>query len=288
MSQKDPGYNRMPSRNAGASLDATQLLSMPTEGGPVTVVVFKYANMMFVNAIDLVYSQVENAWVDTTRTEMPIALEDFRVYMYLAARTRISVVNNERRDQWPLRTNDDWCIPASIVNVINSVGRVFDETTASEIIPVWPEDPALPGYEAVIQMAASRGRVDLIDFQVGQTMVLRRIKSHLDRVANVPVLFVDAIARERNGDPDVMMLVPSYGVILDGELGNEPVHLHARGGSGRMVNGTVAFTFLSWAMWPSVYQRNTVDTHPLENPGDKYITSSAVKSTWVRLFIRAS
>jgi hypothetical protein len=277
----------MPNRNETMS-DTTGLVSMPTQGGRVQITLFQYNNGMFVNLVDEVYALIQNVWFDTTRTEMPLSLDEFRLYSYMAARTRISRVNNERRDQWPLRTNDVWAIPTFIAQVINSVGRVFDEATASEIVPVWPSEPALPGYEVIIDAMNSPGGLQIVtDMQIRLTMRIKRIESHIRTLPGVPVLFVEALAGERNGDPDVMCLVPAYSSEEDGELGEEPERLHTRGVSDRAVNGTVAFTYLAWAMWPSVYRRNTVDTHPLENPGGRYITTQAIKATWMRLLTKA-
>jgi hypothetical protein len=208
----------------------------------------------------------------------------------MAARTRISRVNNERRSEWPLRSNDDWCIPSAIANVINSVGRVFIEENATTLVPVWPEiHPGQTDVEEDLIYDSSylKGLLQTEDLQVRLTMQLKRIASHFNRLPGVPVIFVDHIASEVEGDPDVMCLVPAYETVESASLGEGPVRLHARAASDRMVNGTVAFNYLAWALMPSVYQQNNISLHPLENPGGRYIQVQAVHATWMRLLAKA-
>jgi hypothetical protein len=117
---------------------------------------------------------------------------------------------------------------------------------------------------------------------------MKRIKAHFDRLQGVPVVFVDHLANEFEGDPDVMCLVPAYATPTSAEAGEAPVRLHARASSDRMVNGTVAFNYLAWALLPAIYQGNHVALHPCENPGGRYIETAAVRATWLRLLAKAS
>lgn len=262
---------------------ATELLSAPTDGGVVTVTVLGYRPELFDLLIDEMYSIIEGHWQDATRTAPPVMREAFRAYVYLAARTRIARVNNERRSEWPLRTNDEWVLPTQIVNVINSVGRVFLEETATLLVPVWPTLPVAEGLQTSQLRALTED-----DFFMRTSISMGRIKRLFDRTSNVPVVFVEAIAGEREGDPDVMGLVPSYSAPLEDDAeASEPVRLHARAAGDRMVNGTVAFNYLAWALLPSVYRTVHVGLHPLEHPGGRYIESQAVYATWMKLIAKA-
>lgn len=288
MSGKERFPQRRPSSNSAPLPGATELLSAPTYGGEVTVKVFGYSSDLFDALVNGLYAGMEGTWFDTTRTEMPVSREDFRTYCVMAARTRISRVNNERRQIWPLRTNDQWSLPTQIANVVNSVGRVFMDESATLIVPIWPTiDELVTPVTSDLDTAYLRGLIENENFFVLTTMKLRRIEAHFQRLPGVPVVFVDHIASETEGDPDVMCLVPSYSSPTASAEGEEPVRLHARAASDRMVNGTVAFSYLAWALLPSVYQQNNIFMHPLENPGGRYIESQAVRSTWMRLLAKA-
>jgi hypothetical protein len=281
-------FTRRPSSTTVPQPGATELLSAPTNGGQVAVLVFGYSNGLFNALVDELYSGMEGTWYDTTRTQLPVTRDEFRTYCVMAARTRISRVNNERRHVWPLRTNDQWSLPTQIANMVNSVGRVFMDETASLIVPIWPEfDASADPVEAALDTTFLRGLVDTDDFFVRTTMKMRRIEAHFKALPGVPVVFVDHIASEIEGDPDVMCLVPVYSSPTASTAGEEPVRLHARTSSDRMVNGTVAFNYLAWALLPSVYQQNHVLMHPLEIPGGRFIDSQAVHSTWMRLLAKA-
>jgi hypothetical protein len=119
-------------------------------------------------------------------------------------------------------------------------------------------------------------------------MKMKRIKAHFDRLQGVPVVFVDHIANEVQGDPDVMCLVPAYEFPDSASRGETPVRLHARASSDRMVNGTVAFNYLAWALLPEVYQTNHIGLHPLEMPGGRFIDTEGVRATWLKLLAKAS
>jgi hypothetical protein len=84
-----------------------------------------------------------------------------------------------------------------------------------------------------------------------------------------------------------MCLVPAYATVDSAAFGETPVRLHARASSDRMVNGTVAFNYLAWALLPSIYMTNHVGLHPNENPGGRYIATDAVNATWLRLLAKA-
>jgi len=281
-------FVRRPSSNTAPTPGATELLSAPTYGGQVTVSVFGYSNGLFDALIEEMYSGMEGTWFDTTRTPMPLTRDEFRTYCVMAARTRICRVNNERRNVWPIRTNDQWSLPTQIANVVNSVGRVFMDEVATLIVPIWPDfDTSADPFEAALGTTYLRGLVETDDFFVRTTMKLRRIEAHFKMLPGVPVVFVDHIASEVEGDPDVMCLVPVYSSPTASAEGEEPVRLHARTSSDRMVNGTVAFNYLAWALLPSVYQQNSVNMHPLEIPGGRFMASQAVHSTWMRLLAKA-
>lgn len=285
-------FQRMPSaRPAGnsnaSSPGATELLSAPTYGGQVPVTVFGTNSNLFSLLIDELYSSMEGHWFDTTQTTLPVSAEEFRAYCYMAARTRISRVNNERRAVWALRTNDDWAIPSQIANVVNSVGRVFMDETATQLVPVWPVATAARKIHPDVDTELMRATVEQGLF-MDISLRMMRIKSHFDRLQGVPVVFVDHIANEVEGDPDVMCLVPAYATPDSASQGEAPVRLHARASSDRMVNGTVAFNYLAWALLPAVYLTNHVGLHPLETPGGRYIETGAVRATWLRLLAKAS
>lgn len=285
-------FQRMPSAtptgNRSASPPgATELLSAPTYGGQVAITVFGTNSNLFSLLIEQLYSSMEAQWFDTTQQVLPVTEEEFRTYCYMAARTRIARVNNERRNVWSLRTNDDWAIPSQIANVVNSVGRVFMDETATLLVPVWPVRTATmdlhPDVDTDLMMAGIEQGV-FMDI----SLRMKRIKSHFDRLQGVPVIFVDHLANEIDGDPDVMCLVPAYANVDSASLGETPVRLHARASSDRMVNGTVAFNYLAWALLPSVYTTNHIGLHPLESPGGRYIETGAVRATWMRLLAKAS
>lgn len=285
-------FTRMPSstpagNRSASSPGATELLSAPTYGGQVAITVFGTDSNLFVLLIEQLYSSMEGHWFDTTRQALPVTLDEFRTYCFMAARTRISRVNNERRHVWPLRTNDGWALPSQVANVVNSVGRVFVDETATMLIPVWPVATAStdlsPDVDTSLLLAsAENGVFDDISLR------MKRIKSHFDRLQGVPVIFVDHIANEIDGDPDVMCLVPAYATIESASVGETPVRLHARASSDRMVNGTVAFNYLAWALLPSLYTTNHVGLHPMESPGGRFIETQAIRATWIRLLAKAS
>jgi len=292
---KMPGkerFTRMPSatptgNRSASSPGATELLSAPTYGGQVAITVFGTDSNLFSLLIEQLYSSMEAQWFDTTQQALPVTDVEFRTYCYMAARTRISRVNNERRNVWALRTNDDWALPSQIANVVNSVGRVFMDETATLLIPVWPVATVgrelHPDVDTDLMMVGIEQGV-FMDI----SLRMKRIKSHFDRLQGVPVVFVDHIANEFEGDPDVMCLVPAYANIESASIGETPVRLHARASSDRMVNGTVAFNYLAWALLPSVYMTNHIGLHPLENPGGRYIETGAVRATLLRLLAKAS
>lgn len=292
MSGQERFSKRMPrNNNAGqssvSSPGATELLSAPTYGGQVPVTVFGTDSNLFSLLIDELYSSMEGYWFDSTHQSLPVTAVEFRAYCYMAARTRISRVNNERRSVWALRTNDDWALPSQVANVVNSVGRVFMDETATQLVPVWPVRTAARDLHPDVDTDVMRQSVEEGFFQ-DISLRMKRIKSHFDRLQGVPVIFVDHIANEVEGDPDVMCLVPSYAEPTSASLGETPVRLHARASSDRMVNGTVAFNYLAWALLPAVYQTNHVGLHPLETPGGRYIETGAVRATWMRLLAKAS
>lgn len=285
-------FQRMPSvrsTNSGGanSPGATELLSAPTYGGQVPVTVFGTDSNLFTLLINELYSSMEGHWFDTTQQSLPVTPEEFRIYCFMAARTRISRVNNERRQVWPLRTNDDWALPSQIANVVNSVGRVFMDETASQLVPVWPVATATLKLHPDVDTEVLRQAVEDGLF-MDISLRMKRIKSHFGRLQGVPVVFVDHLANEVEGDPDVMCLVPAYMDAESALRGETPVRLHARASSDRMVNGTVAFNYLAWALLPAVYQTNHVGLHPLETPGGRYIETEAVRATWLRLLAKAS
>jgi hypothetical protein len=285
-------FARMPrNNNAGqtsaSSPGATELLSAPTYGGQVPITVFGTDSDLFNLLIGELYNSMEGHWFDTTHQSLPVTPEEFRAYCYMAARTRISRVNNERRSVWALRTNDDWALPSQIANVVNSVGRVFMDETATQLIPVWPVRTAARDLHPDVDTDVMRQSVEEGLF-MDISLRMKRVKSHFDRLQGVPVVFVDHIANEVEGDPDVMCLVPSYARPDSASVGETPVRLHARASSDRMVNGTVAFNYLAWALLPAVYQTNHVGLHPLEMPGGRYIETGAVQATWLRLLAKAS
>jgi hypothetical protein len=285
-------FQRMPSNrpagNGNASAPgATELLSAPTYGGQVPVTVFGTDSNLFTLLIQELYSSMEGHWFDTTQQALPVSPDEFRTYCFMAARTRISRVNNERRAIWSLRTNDDWALPSQIANVVNSVGRVFMDETASQLVPVWPVATAARKLHPDVDTDVLRQFVEDGLF-MDISLRMKRIKAHFDRLQGVPVIFVDHIANEVEGDPDVMCLVPAYAQPDSALRGEAPVRLHARASSDRMVNGTVAFNYLAWALLPAVYQANHVGLHPLETPGGRYIETGAVRATWLRLLAKAS
>lgn len=285
-------FTRMPSaRPAGnsnaSSPGATELLSAPTYGGQVSVTVFGTDSNLFTLLIDQLYNSMEGHWFDTTRQSLPVTVDEFRAYCYMAARTRIARVNNERRTVWALRTNDEWALPSQIANVVNSVGRVFMDETATLLVPVWPVATATRQLHPDVDTDVMRQSLEEGLF-LDISLRMKRVKSHFDRLQGVPVIFVDHIANEMEGDPDVMCLVPAYATPESASFGETPVRLHARASSDRMVNGTVAFNYLAWALLPSVYMTNHVGLHPLESPGGRYIETGAVQATWLRLLAKAS
>jgi len=285
-------FQRMPSnrpaRNGTASSPgATELLSAPTYGGTVPVTVFGTNSNLFSLLIDELYSLMEGHWFDSTRTALPVTAVEFRMYCYMAARTRIARVNNERRNTWNLRTNDDWALPSQVANVVNSVGKVFMDETATMLVPMWPVATATADLHPDVDTDLMRESVDDGSF-VAISLRMKRIKSHFDRLPGVPVIFVDHIANEFEGDPDVMCLVPAYASETSADEGEAPVRLHARAASDRMVNGTVAFNYLAWALLPAIYRSNHINLHPAESPGGRYIETAAVQATWLRLLAKAS
>jgi hypothetical protein len=287
-------FTRMPSARATGSTSggssspgATELLSAPTYGGQVAITVFGTDSNLYSLLIDQLYSSMEAQWFDTTQQVLPVTPEEFRTYCFMAARTRIARVNNERRNVWTLRTNDDWALPSQIANVVNSVGRVFMDETATMLVPVWPVATVKVDLHPDVDTDLMRVGIEQGAF-MDISLRMKRIKSHFDRLQGVPVVFVDHIANEIEGDPDVMCLVPAYAAPDSASHGETPVRLHARASSDRMVNGTVAFNYLAWALLPSVYTTNYIGLHPLENPGGRYIETGAVRATWLRLLAKAS
>jgi hypothetical protein len=284
-------FTRMPSNNStgnrsATSPGATELLSAPTHGGTVAITVFGIDSNLFTLLIDQMYNSMEGHWFDTTRQRFPVTSDEFRMYCYMAARTRISRVNNERRHIWSLRTNDDWALPSQIANVVNSVGRVFMDETATLLIPIWPVATAEKDLHPDVDTALMMGEIERGVF-MDITLRMKRVQSHFNRLQGVPVVFVDHLASEVEGDPDVMCLVPAYATIDSASFGETPVRLHARASSDRMVNGTVAFNYLAWALLPSIYLTNHVGLHPNETPGGRYIEVEAVNATWIRLLAKA-
>jgi len=256
----------------------------------VAVTVFGCSSNLFSSLIAEIYNAMEGHWFDHTRTSLPLTKEEFRTYCFMAARTRIARVNNERRDVWPLRTNENsgWTLPSQVASVINSVGRVFMDETATELVPVWPATPTNGLIDPDLDTPTLKALVidELFFERIG--MQLKRVHSFFKTLQGVPVVFVDNIAGEVDGDPDVMCLVPAYALPTSADAGEAPVRLHARAASDRMVNGTVAFNYLAWALMPAVYMTNHVGLHPLESPGGRYIETAAVNATWIRLLAKAS
>jgi hypothetical protein len=243
-------------RSAFQGAGVIRLTSTVLSAEEVRMPVFATDGVFFRRFVDSVYEAHAEKWL-AFHPEFPLSVEEWRNYAYTALRSRLARVNAE---PGYIRTDDDWCVPAIIAHLINGIGLVYNDTPVCNIIPVWN-----PEYNEYI---LTRDEWNVV------TRKMRVIDADNDKMK---AIFVRNLAGDRQGDPDIMNLVPVRDAM------GRVQRLHA----DTPIDGVAAFVYLAADFAPDIYESYTLVTHPMLLP-PRFIEANAVSQGYIEFAARSA
>jgi len=183
-----------------------------------------------------VHSKMDSIWADThVGTEFPVTPLELRRYFITGLKSRVQHVRMDRTD---IRTNDRWYMPAPFATVIARLGRVDLEVPVVRILPVWNLglDSEVLSFDEWLVVSQKLARVEA------------------DRDAQI--LFAHALEKSRDGDPQLMGLLPRRAI--DGTL----IELR----SYRELDLIAATAYLIFGMSPVGWDEVILPSHPFLQP----------------------
>jgi hypothetical protein len=247
---------------------------LKTQGGSFTIgscrtvaeekmemTVFKNDATLFTEFVGEIYDSIEAQYVTVAGCgdALPFTKTDLINYAFTAMCTRVRRVNNDRSpingEQFEIRCDDPWQLPAAIAAVINSVGRVMVESPVLEIVPVWNHE-----YDSHVLSQSAWHRI---------TQRLRAVS----RAENMKLVLVSALAGDKTGDEMLMSLIP-----VRDEMGR----VIQVGHRTTPVDPIAAAVYVISGFDPEIYAGVNLALHPLLLP-PYYITVGALRQNLWRL-----
>lgn len=158
--------------------------------------VFQTDADIFVQFVSDVYDSIEteHAAVAPGGQPMLFTKEEFVSYAFTAMCARVRYVSKDHSMingvRFEVRCDDAWAMPAGLAAVINSVGRVVNESPVVTIEPVWNHE-----YDKFILTTAAWHRVS------------QRIRA-VAKIQGMKLILVSQLSKDKTGDDMLMSLIP--------------------------------------------------------------------------------